>query len=269
MYSALLLAMLLHGLILLYFSIMPGDVRDNSLELFEVTVAEEAPPPTAPQQKPIPQPDIPTPGPMMGDPDKAPGPAPSIADMPLNDRPPAPLKMDMNRYRRLPATGTPNPTQVEMRNRPGASETGNPLGVPGGSGDQEGSGSGGSGGGGGQGGWGTGGGGGSSENLNRGWIFWEWGEMDWGRPINGIMPPRQDAVPIHYDISTRLYDGRVWVNLTIGADGRVVNATVTQSSGDSELDHLALRKAHEGTWFPATRDGQPIEFTINIAIRFY
>lgn len=104
---------------------------------------------------------------------------------------------------------------------------------------------------------------------DQGWIFWNWGATDYGRQFSGIMLPREKSVPIHYDTSARLYNGTVWVNLTVGIDGKVSKVTITQSSGDSDLDQLAVQKVNESTWFPATQDGQPMEYTINFSIRFY
>ncbi|GMV42381.1 MAG: hypothetical protein AMXMBFR64_40970 [Myxococcales bacterium] len=61
--------------------------------------------------------------------------------------------------------------------------------------------------------------------------------------------------------------GKVRVELTVGAEGRVVKARVLQGLGHG-LDEAALAAAREGRFEPAMQCGKPVPSTFVIAIRF-
>lgn len=64
-------------------------------------------------------------------------------------------------------------------------------------------------------------------------------------------------------------EGSVIVHITIGRDGRVQTATIAQSSGSSRLDEAAIAQALKRWRFtPALADGEPVEATRDITVRF-
>lgn len=65
------------------------------------------------------------------------------------------------------------------------------------------------------------------------------------------------------------YEGQVLVELTIDAQGTVLEEEIIQSVGGG-CDEEALRLIHENVsyWLPALEGGQPIESTITVPIRF-
>lgn len=54
-------------------------------------------------------------------------------------------------------------------------------------------------------------------------------------------------------------EGTVVLRLLIGADGRVQQISVAQSSGFDRLDEAALQAVRTWRWQPTLRDGQPVE----------
>jgi TonB family protein len=54
-------------------------------------------------------------------------------------------------------------------------------------------------------------------------------------------------------------EGVTFVRIEVGADGSVRDATVFVSSGDSDLDRLAVTSAKLDTFAPATRNGKPTD----------
>lgn len=285
LHSALLFALLLHGLVLMYLLVMTPAPREEPLQLFDVTVAQAVAPLMAtPEPKPTQAPDIPLPALRNTDPALPPGPAPKAADMPLNDQPPAPLKLDQTSYPRRVPTGPPNPNLVVTRNKPGAVENGNPMGVTGGKGDQEGSGSG-----------GGGGGGGGQEGTTGNQVPApagkprqdQSGQIQWVQENLFIplwvqmypFPPKEDAKNMVYarpDVIADSYDtnrytssGVVRLEFRILTDGHVSNIVVKGSSGDPELDQYAVSLARESTWFPCTLHEQKLWGIYTYRIHFY
>jgi len=63
--------------------------------------------------------------------------------------------------------------------------------------------------------------------------------------------------------------GSVTVLITIGSDGRVIDAVVRQSSGDGELDREAISTVRNRWRFaPARRGGMPVEESALLTVRF-
>lgn len=64
-------------------------------------------------------------------------------------------------------------------------------------------------------------------------------------------------------------EGSVVVHVTIGRDGRVLAATVAQSSGSPRLDAAAIAQALKAWRFtPALADGEAVEAARDITVRF-
>jgi TonB family protein len=61
--------------------------------------------------------------------------------------------------------------------------------------------------------------------------------------------------------------GAVRVRALVGADGRVKRATIVTGLPDG-LNEMALQAAHRTLFKPATKDGQPVAFWINLTIEF-
>ena len=55
---------------------------------------------------------------------------------------------------------------------------------------------------------------------------------------------------------------------TVGKDGAPAQVQIVRSSGNPELDRLALDTARKWRFKPATRDGQPIESVVRLHIQF-
>lgn len=64
--------------------------------------------------------------------------------------------------------------------------------------------------------------------------------------------------------------GRVGVSLSIGANGRVTDCKVTQSSGNGELDSTTCRLAVRSVRYDPAKDteGKPIDSVLPIAVRW-
>jgi protein TonB len=63
--------------------------------------------------------------------------------------------------------------------------------------------------------------------------------------------------------------GTTGFRLTVGADGRVVDCTVTSSSGTPELDDATCKNVSRRARFkPAMQDGQPVQSTYSNRIRW-
>ena len=76
--------------------------------------------------------------------------------------------------------------------------------------------------------------------------------------------------PPYPSASRRLEEeGRVVVEVLVGADGRVQNASLARSSGYERLDRAALAQAERRWRFrPATRGGTPVESTKRVSVSF-
>lgn len=70
-----------------------------------------------------------------------------------------------------------------------------------------------------------------------------------------------EGSPPRYPMESRRKheQGTVVVRLLIGADGRVTDISVVQSSGFNRLDQAALQAIRTWRWQPTIRDGQPVE----------
>ena len=64
--------------------------------------------------------------------------------------------------------------------------------------------------------------------------------------------------------------GRVVAKLSVGTDGRVTDCSVTQSSGNSDLDSTTCRIAKSRVRFTPAKDdaGQPMASTFNLPVRW-
>ena len=58
------------------------------------------------------------------------------------------------------------------------------------------------------------------------------------------------------------------VSFVVGPDGMPIRVTVSQSTGNNELDRIALDAAKQWRFKPATRDGQPVESRVRLHIEF-
>lgn len=280
LHSALLFALLLHSLALMYLLVMTPVPREEPLQVYNVTVAQAVAPKATPRPKPTVAPDIPLPALRNADPALPPGPAPKAADMPLNERPPAPLKLNQTSYpRRLP-TGPPNPNLVVTRNQPGAAENGNPLGVTGGQGDQEGSGS--------------GGGGGQSVSVDNPdpdhagrsrqyqhgqirWVRWgteyywypEWGPRQKVDEVRNTIVTCPTSIATSYDTNRYRFDGVVVLRFRVETDGKVTQVSIKEPSGNPEMDQYAIRLVSESTFRPCCSRGRIVWSTNDYYVYFY
>jgi TonB family protein len=78
-------------------------------------------------------------------------------------------------------------------------------------------------------------------------------------PIEPTYPSRLKAQGI---------EGNVLVEVRLDASGRVVEARIVEGSPHEDMNREALRAAQSERFAPATRDGQPIEFTLTYTVRF-
>lgn len=89
-----------------------------------------------------------------------------------------------------------------------------------------------------------------------------------------VVPPRSDpAHPLqqaHYPQKFRITDrdGRALLRLFVDSEGRVVNATLVESTGYPELDREALKVALTWRLRPGTIDGRPTAMQRNFAVGF-
>jgi protein TonB len=84
-----------------------------------------------------------------------------------------------------------------------------------------------------------------------------------------VKPKLLSAPPPEYPESARAsgIEGKVRLQLSISAEGKVVDVKVLESLGHG-LDEAAVAVARTYEFTPATRDGQPVATTITIGIRF-
>lgn len=77
----------------------------------------------------------------------------------------------------------------------------------------------------------------------------------------------QPQYPVQARISGA--QGKVWVNVRIGVDGRVLSASLHKSSGHSVLDTTAVQ-AVQSTWKfnPAKRNGKAVEYDGKVFVTF-
>ena len=76
----------------------------------------------------------------------------------------------------------------------------------------------------------------------------------------------QPAIPD--ELRSEALDKTFVAEFTVGADGAPLEIKVAQSTGNRDLDRIALETARRWRFKPATRDGQPIQSRIRLHIEF-
>ena len=78
------------------------------------------------------------------------------------------------------------------------------------------------------------------------------------------------AVPAVYPAEVREFgvEGTVTIRVMIGVDGKVKEAAVTKSFGNTACEQAALKAARQWEFKPATKDGQPIESPMTLPFLF-
>jgi len=95
-----------------------------------------------------------------------------------------------------------------------------------------------------------------------------------GRATGAVVPPGPDArfqnAAPSYPEAARLRgeQGSVALELSVGADGRVITVGVTRSSGSPMLDAAARRTVADWRFRAATRDGEAVPGTIRTTVHF-
>jgi len=95
-------------------------------------------------------------------------------------------------------------------------------------------------------------------------------------PVQPAAPRPASAVagthttPPYPPISRRLgEEGTVILRITIGADGRITQVEIAQSSGSARLDEAAREwVAAHWRYHPATQNGRPVATTVKAAVKF-
>lgn len=85
-------------------------------------------------------------------------------------------------------------------------------------------------------------------------------------PATAIRPLAPPAYPV--DAQQEGVEGMVVMVVDVGADGRVTNAVVDRSSGDSRLDASALSAVRGWTFHPEMRAGKPVASRVRVPIQF-
>ena len=70
------------------------------------------------------------------------------------------------------------------------------------------------------------------------------------------------------ELRSEALDKTFIAEFVVGVDGKPNTVKVAQSTGNDELDRLALETAKKWRFKPATRDGQPIESRVRLHIEF-
>jgi periplasmic protein TonB len=78
--------------------------------------------------------------------------------------------------------------------------------------------------------------------------------------------PQKPAYPSA--LRARNIEGDVTVKVDLDSGGAVLRATLVSSSGHEEFDRTALATARQERFRPASRDGQPVPFTLTYTYRF-
>jgi protein TonB len=90
--------------------------------------------------------------------------------------------------------------------------------------------------------------------------------------INGAsVDPRHPLTQPDYPMEARHFgeEGRVTLSILVGADGRVLDAKATQSSGSVRLDQAAIKEARlHWRLRPALRNGVPFEQWLTVPVVF-
>lgn len=70
------------------------------------------------------------------------------------------------------------------------------------------------------------------------------------------------------DLRTQALDKTVTVEITVDANGNATAVKLTRSTGNDELDRIAIETARKWKFRPATRDGQPVQSRLLLDIVF-
>jgi protein TonB len=99
------------------------------------------------------------------------------------------------------------------------------------------------------------------------------------KPVEPVKPkhvpvyaePEQDYSPqptIPDDLRGEAFDKNFVALFTIGPDGKPIDVKMTQSTGNSELDEIALKTAKQWKFKPATLDGTGVGSKVKLTIEF-
>ena len=89
------------------------------------------------------------------------------------------------------------------------------------------------------------------------------------RPGGRIMPPKKikDVPPVYPALARSAgVSGEVQIEATIGADGKVVDATVVRSI--ALLDQAALDAVQQWEYLPTMLNGVPVPVVVNVTVNF-
>jgi len=91
-----------------------------------------------------------------------------------------------------------------------------------------------------------------------------------GSSVEIVKPQRLGSPSLVYPsvLKAQGIEGNVAVMIRIAADGNVLSAKVLKSSGYAEFDAAAREAALKERFAPATRGGDPIEYTLKYTYRF-
>lgn len=96
--------------------------------------------------------------------------------------------------------------------------------------------------------------------------------------LSGVAAAAQDgfvpAQPIHVEplgeieiVPGAVFTDTVVLKLTLDAEGQITDAEVWSSSGDEDIDAVALASARKCLFAPATQNGEPVESFYQIYYR--
>lgn len=80
--------------------------------------------------------------------------------------------------------------------------------------------------------------------------------------------PENPAPPYPRDAYSHGQQGRVLLEVRVGADGHVETIRISKSSGVPSLDQAALQTVRSWRFQPARRGGEAVGFTITVPVRF-
>jgi protein TonB len=83
--------------------------------------------------------------------------------------------------------------------------------------------------------------------------------------------PEQDYWPqpsIPDDLRSETFEKNFVALFTLGPDGKPIDVKMTQSTGNAELDDIALKTAKKWRFKPATLDGTGVESKVKLTIEF-
>lgn len=84
-------------------------------------------------------------------------------------------------------------------------------------------------------------------------------------PTVVVTPPPPDITPEARASGT---SGTALVSVALDSGGQVTNASVTQSTGNSSLDLVAVSMARDARYMPALRDCKPIASAYTFSVKF-